>query len=134
MSGRQDSNLRPPGPKPGALPTAPRPENRFFTQSHYPVISRCKVTAFFITSQLILNKILKKSSNHSEKRFDDPIISYAIGYLILVAILSISYISVTAIAVTAIAVTAIAVTGISSAGTIARSILLAFYILTIDHY
>ena len=27
LSGRQDSNLRPPGPKPGALPIAPRPEN-----------------------------------------------------------------------------------------------------------
>lgn len=26
MSGRQDSNLRPPGPKPGALPTALRPD------------------------------------------------------------------------------------------------------------
>ena len=25
MSGRQDSNLRPPGPKPGTLPTALRP-------------------------------------------------------------------------------------------------------------
>ena len=29
LSGRQDSNLRPPGPKPGALPIAPRPENGF---------------------------------------------------------------------------------------------------------
>ena len=26
MSGRQDLNLRPPGPKPGALATAPHPE------------------------------------------------------------------------------------------------------------
>ena len=33
LSGRQDSNLRPPGPKPGALPIAPRPENGFHLRS-----------------------------------------------------------------------------------------------------
>ena len=29
LSGRQDLNLRPPGPKPGALPPAPLPDSDF---------------------------------------------------------------------------------------------------------
>ena len=41
VSGRQDSNLRPPGPKPGALPTALRPVRSFRNRwQNYAFLSR----------------------------------------------------------------------------------------------
>ena len=46
-SGRQDSNLRPPGPKPGALPIAPRPEEIFAYQDSVFLNRRANLVLFF---------------------------------------------------------------------------------------
>ena len=41
LSGRQDLNLRPPGPKPGALPPAPLPESD--SDDFYFIIEAAKI-------------------------------------------------------------------------------------------
>lgn len=49
LSGRQDSNLRPPGPKPGALPDCATPRNQIFKfamQRYYFFLKHANFTAF----------------------------------------------------------------------------------------
>ena len=58
-SGRQDSNLRPPGPKPGALPIAPRPEDFFHLQRTVFLNRRANLVLFFYKS----NKMSVKMQN-----------------------------------------------------------------------
>ena len=41
LSGRQDLNLRPPGPKPGALPPAPLPDSDF--DEFYFIVEAAKI-------------------------------------------------------------------------------------------
>ncbi len=79
-SGRQDSNLRPPGPKPGALPIAPRPEEIFAYQDSVFLNRRANLVLFFNKNNIFACKN-KKSGYYLSNKYKNEPFSYFLSSL-----------------------------------------------------
>ena len=79
LSGRQDSNLRPPGPKPGALPIAPRPENRYFHTVKY---STYDLTRTFVLKRCANLVLFFKNNNKLAHECTQFVVIYRLDHIL----------------------------------------------------